>query len=407
MGHRIWIVALGLSLFSFGCSSDDSGGSPASGGMAGASGSSSGGSGGAAGSGGGSGGATGGAGGSGGATGGAAGAAGSGGNPGVPEVRFVGRTDDSETGVVKMAWSGSGILFRFDGTEASVTLDDPAGFWTVLVDGAEQPRLETQKGEQKYVVATGLAAGEHEVRMYRRTEASFGATRYLGVDLGGGMLLPPPPPAAHRIEVIGDSITCGYGNEGADQYCNFSADTENHYITYGAIAARNLNAEVVTVAWSGKGVIFNYGTDTNEPMPELYERILPYSSTPAWDFSKWQPEVVVINLGTNDYSTGGDPTDKQFTDAYVAFLENIRQKNPNALILAMVPTLLSGTDLSTAQKNVEAAVAARKSAGDSNVYSYFMSVTMDGWGCDWHPSAKTHAAMGASLTQELKTRLGW
>ena len=80
---------------------------------------------------------------------------------------------------------------------------------------------------------------------------------------------------------------------------------------------------------------------------------------------------------------------------------------PNALILAMVPTLLSGTDLSTAQKNVEAAVAARKSAGDSNVYSYFMSVTMDGWGCDWHPSAKTHAAMGASLTQELKTRLGW
>ncbi len=73
----------------------------------------------------------------------------------------------------------------------------------------------------------------------------------------------------------------------------------------------------------------------------------------------------------------------------------------------MIPTLLSGSDLSTAQSNIEAAVAARKSAGDGKVDSYFMQVTMDGWGCDWHPSAKTHAAMGAALTQELSTRMGW
>jgi hypothetical protein len=77
-----------------------------------------------------------------------------------------------------MAWSGSGIIFRFWGTQASVRLDDRAEFWTVLVDGQLGPRLSTTAGEKAYEVARGLTAGQHDVQMYRRTEAHLGETRY-------------------------------------------------------------------------------------------------------------------------------------------------------------------------------------------------------------------------------------
>jgi hypothetical protein len=53
--------------------------------------------------------------------------------------------------------------------------------------------------------------------LWRRTEANnYAPSQFFGLDFGGGTLLPMPAPA-HKIEVIGDSITCGYGNEGATE----------------------------------------------------------------------------------------------------------------------------------------------------------------------------------------------
>ena len=99
-------------------------------------------------------------------------------------------------------------------------------------------------------IAQGLAAGTHVVELYRRTEASQGEAQFLGFDFGSGKLLSPPAAKARRIELVGDSISCGYGDEGANQSCPFTADTENHYLSYGALAARAVDAELITVAWS-------------------------------------------------------------------------------------------------------------------------------------------------------------
>lgn len=343
-----------------------------------------------------------------GGTGGQAGLAGGGGQAGspAPGVRFIGRTDTSEPGVVKLAWSGSSIVFRFVGTEVAVRMDDAGRFFSVVLDGQLQKNLETTPGEKSYPIASGLPEGEHEVRLHRRTEAMFGVTKFIDVELGSGTLLAPPPPAKRKIEVIGDSITCGYGNEGNDQYCNFSADTENHYATYAAIAARNVGADLITVAWSGKGVIYNYGNDKIDPLPALYDRVLPSDPSSVWDFS-FQPDVVVLNLGTNDFSTDGDPSESEFVTAYQALLTHLREKYPAAYILCMVPTLLSGNDLAQAKTYIEKAVAARKAAADANLEAWSMSVTEDGWGCDWHPSMATHANMAAALTQKLQSLMGW
>ena len=321
--------------------------------------------------------------------------------PEPPGVHYVGRYDDSDPMHVRMGWSGVGAVFRFNGTDASVRLDDNGRYFTVVVDGAVQPTLATSPGEQTYPLAVGLPAGEHTVELYRRTEGSFGPTTILGVELVGELLAPPP--VQRRIEIIGDSITCGYGNEGTDP-CNFSAETENHYLTYGALTARMFGAEISTVGWSGKGVVNNFDNDVFEPLPQIYDRLLATEMT-AWDFS-WQPDVVVINLGTNDFSTGGDPPEDVFVPAYVAFLTHLRDVYPDAFILPVAPVLF-GDEAIMVAGYLNSAVDQRHAAGDLDVAFADINVQWNGSGCDGHPNLEAHAGMAMRLAEELQVHLGW
>ena len=335
------------------------------------------------------------------------GTAGTGGD-GEARVRFVGRVDQSDPEGPRFAWSGSGVVAAFEGSSVSVSLDDSSeNQFTVLIDGELMPKLAAQAGTHDYVLAGSLATGPHRVELYRRTEASFGVTRFLGFDFGSaGRLLAPPAAQGRRIEIIGDSISCGYGNEGTSATCGFSAETENHYETYGAIAARELDAEVVTVAWSGKGVIYNYGDDKTDPMPALYTRALPDDPSSAWDFSL-VPDAVVINLGTNDFSTEDDPSLPDFQEAYVDLLREVRSRYPEALLLCTVGPLLYGQDLTDARAGIAAAVDAFEGEGDTNVRVWEMDISNDAPGCDYHPSLATHRAMGEALAAELRASLAW
>lgn len=321
--------------------------------------------------------------------------------PAVPEVRWIGRYDTSRPMARRMGWSGAGFVVRFDGTGASVVLDDQAQYFTLVIDGTVQAPLQTSGGEQTYVLATGLPAGEHTIELYRRTEGSFGASEFGEVQLEGELL--PPPPVLRRMEVVGDSITAGYGNEGTSP-CSFSAETENHYMTYPAIAARAVGAELHTIAWSGKGVVNNYGDDTFEPMPEVYDRALA-SEGASWDFS-WPADVVVINLGTNDFSTDGDPPENVFVPAYVELMAHVRNVHPGAYILAVAPSLF-GDEATMVEGYLQSAVDERIAAGDPEVGFANINVEWIGSGCDGHPTVATHEGMGMRLQDELQARLGW
>jgi lysophospholipase L1-like esterase len=313
----------------------------------------------------------------------------------------VGRYDDTDPAAVRMGWSGVGLLARFDGTGATVRMDDQSQYLTVVVDGMVQPTLATGGGVQDYVLAAGLPPGEHTVELYRRTEGSFGPTVVHEVLLDGELL--PPPPVTRRMEIIGDSITAGYGNEGVDP-CSFSAQTENHYQTYGAIAARTLGAELHTIAWSGKGMAYNYGDDVLEPMPELYDRALATDGA-GWSF-EWQPDVVAINLGTNDFSTDDDPPGELFVGTYVEFLGHLRDVYPQALVLVLQPTLF-GAEADMVQGYLEDVVAQRQAAGDAAVAYADVNVQWIGSGCDGHPTVATHEGMAGRLVEELGLHLGW
>ncbi len=326
-------------------------------------------------------------------------------------VRFVGRVDGCDPSGVRMAWSGTGFVGKFKGTGLTIELKDSSNQYTVLIDGQATPTLKTIKGQQTYTLASGLTDSEHTIEFYRRTEASQGTSLVLNIealvgDAGIGEMLTPPAAATHKLEVIGDSITCGYGDEGIFP-CAFSPDTENNYLAYGSILARALGAELSTVAWSGKGVYSNYGGNRVEPLPALYDLTIPTDYKHPWSFA-WQPDLVVINLGTNDYSASTDPTDTQFETAYQTLLEHIRSKYAEAFILCTIGPLLSGTDLDAVRRNIQAAIAARSSAGDTHL-EYYELKTPNGTpnGCDYHPSLATQAAMAAELEAEIHTQLGW
>jgi lysophospholipase L1-like esterase len=337
----------------------------------------------------------------------AGGAGGGGGAPpsGDPALHFVGRVDTTDPNAVKFAWSGTGVIARFQGTSVGVRLSTGQEY-TVVLDGMVQPKLVPVSGITP--IATGLAAGAHTVELYRRTEGAQGVSTFMGFDFGGGTLLAPPS-ITRRLEFIGDSITCGYGNEGPDMNCPFTPQTENHYLAYPSLTARALNAEVSTVAWSGKGVACNYGDDASSctnPLPTYYERILPDQATPLWDFSKFVPDAVVVNLGTNDLSTTTDPTQAEFETAYRALLEKIRSKYPNAHILCTNGPMLGGEDLTTVRSYLTNVVTAM---ADAKISTFTIDAQdgTDGYGCDWHPSLARHEKVAAVVTAALRAKLGW
>jgi lysophospholipase L1-like esterase len=328
-------------------------------------------------------------------------------SPGGMTAQFLGRFDASDPAGPRFAWSASAISARFSGPSLSVRLrDDGYNQLQVVVDGVPTSVVGTGPSREAYQVASGLAPGEHEVTISKRTEASIGEMQFLGFTTAPGGALRPMPARAggRRIELVGDSITAGYGDEGAIPTCPFSPVTENEFVTYGAITARNLGAEHVTIAWSGK---------TIDGMAQLYERTLPAHADSHWDFGAWVPDVVVVNLGTNDFFQG-DLRQAVFATAYVSLLVRIRSHYPHALIVCALGPMLSDTypvgamNLTRARRYLRVAVDAANAKGDARLLIVeFPSQDPTTAGCGFHPSVRTHRQMAQQLTAALKNALGW
>ena len=260
----------------------------------------------------------------------------------VAPFHIVGRIDTRDAAGPSFGWSATEIRARFSGASLSVVLRDTgASYYDVSIDGGTPTPLLVTGGAQPYDVATGLAPGEHDVILTKRTETTTGVTQLLGFV---GTLVPTPVPAGRRIELVGDSITCGYGVLGPNETCSFSASTESEPLAWGALAAGQLAALHMVTAVSGRGVIRNYGGDTANTMPELYDRALADDASSTWDQHAFEPDVIVVNLGTNDFAGGkGDPG-PGFQVTYTSFLATLRARHPQAHIVAATSPMVSNDD---------------------------------------------------------------
>jgi lysophospholipase L1-like esterase len=325
-------------------------------------------------------------------------------------VRWFGRVDTTtDPARPRFSWSGTGFVARFSGTSLTmqIAVTGATEIFKAVVDGAPQAPFTAATGQGTYPVATGLAADVHTVEVYRQTEGPQGESQVMALTVGDGALMEPPAGPGRLIEVIGDSITCGYGDLGtlADAECYSS---ESHWDTYEAVAARALGAEVSTIAASGRGIIRNYAGDTTGTMPMLYARTLTNAASPTWDFHV-EPQAVVINLGTNDISNNkGDPGDA-FRDTYLGLLETVRGKYPDAFIMCIIGPLTSAGEVAILQGHIKSAVDMRNAAGDANVemFDKIVPQSSDKFACQYHPNVAENMIMADQIAGELRAKLGW
>jgi lysophospholipase L1-like esterase len=327
----------------------------------------------------------------------------------------LGRFDTSNVpGEVRCAWPGSSIVARFRGTGISAEVQDfGKNYFQVVVDGKElQPLRADREGMNSYVLASGLAQGEHDLVLFKRTDADLGEfalKRLIPEGSPAEMLAPPPPPpppaASKRIAFLGDSITAGSGATGHGPACPLKADVQNHYVSYAAVTARMLGVEHQGLAWGGK---------TIAEVASMFDRTLPSRADSHWDFSKEPVDVVVINLGTNDFALL-DPGPKHFVTDYVALVEKVRRAHPNALVVCLLGPMLSDVypperhSLSQARIYIKSSIAKLESKGDKHIVFFEVKTQKpsDGYGCAFHPSVKTHEVVAEQLSKFLKEKMGW
>ena len=129
-----------------------------------------------------------------------------------------------------------------------------------------------------------------------------------------GSAIKPTEKKDMLIEFIGDSITCGYGIDDPDKDHHFVTATEDVTKAYAYLTAKTLDADYSMLSFSGYGIISGYTDNDNkvsaQTVPQFYTK-LGYSwgkngdfspQESEWEFSGRQPDLVVVNLGTNDES---------------------------------------------------------------------------------------------------------
>jgi lysophospholipase L1-like esterase len=327
-----------------------------------------------------------------------------------PHLLYSGRFDLGKPAAPRCAWPASAVALHFKGRSANVNLTAQSQVrWQVYIDGKPGAVLLCNGKPQLLSLAKDLPDGEHTIVLLKRTESLFGIATINGFQLNEGAELLAAAAPARKIEVIGDSISAGFGDEAANQNEKFSPVTENAGIAYGALAARSLQADYTCIAWSGKTL---WGHE--KAIPDIYDRIIPQEAASQWDFSRWQPDVVVINLGTNDFSPG-NPDEESWVAAYKEFIARIRKNYPKAYIFCAVSPML--VDKYSKSKNARTTFTAYinrvitecSKVGETKValVEFPEQTGALGFGAAWHPSARQHEAMATVLEQAIRSKLSW
>lgn len=345
-----------------------------------------------------------------------------------PKLQHIGRMDWSTPDGPTYDHSGVTIRFRCNCTGVDVAFEDhgaggDAGTnWVnVIVDGKTAAKVKLEKGRKLLRGARNLPRGEHLIEIVKRTSPQSGAIHFLGVSVQG-VLLDAPAWPEKKFEFIGDSITCGYGNEArilaptyTEPNTGYTSKNEDASQAYGALVGRKFDAMVVTTCISGRGIYRNNDGSTDTPLPALYTRVYADKETPEWKPEWYTPDVIVINLGTADFNVFGEdglpsaPDARAFKDAYAAFVRKLRGYYPKAKIVCAVGPMMNdsfppeGTHWSLIKRYVSEMVTSVNNAGDTNVHYFAHApITQDPYGEDWHPTAEAHAQMAEEMAGFLE-----
>ena len=236
--------------------------------------------------------------------------------------KYLGRMGDADGGVF-CDFTASGVEFagKMVG-DVTVTLScDRETYFTVFIDGVRvEERFRATSATKELTIATFAEEGEHHIRFLKQTEPPWSLCVLKDVKITGE-LGDAPANREYLIEFIGDSITCGYGNLGNSSSQNpGSAPWEDGTKTYAFLTAEALGADATVIGCSGIGIDKGW---TSFSEKDFYPAISYYrdKTTTYLDFIR-VPDLVVINLGTNDQSRGS--TEADFKAGVEALIKHVR-----------------------------------------------------------------------------------
>ncbi len=307
-------------------------------------------------------------------------------------------------------WSGSSINLNFKGTSAEIILEDENGtnFFNVFIDGKFSKVLKLKKGLKTYKLTKKNTNRTHSITLTKRNEWTYGKTLFYGFKIQGTAIKPNNNKNLF-IEFYGDSITTGHGNEDYTGEDKPDGNVTNNYNSYAAITARNLNAKYSCIARGGIGIMVSW---FDMIMPEMYNRLNPADKNSLWDFSKEEPNIVVINLFQNDSWIVNNPNNdefkrrfgskkpnaKQIKKHYINFIKKIRKEYNKAAIVCLLGNMDITKEGSPWPNYVLDAVSELK---DNNIYT----CTVPYKNTKGHPKVIEHQKIAFALTKLIKNQI--
>lgn len=315
------------------------------------------------------------------------------------KFRILGRSISDETGLY-FTWSNNGIEFAFKGGDrvnihfGDYNCDAPV-YVKVYVDGKTEKHC--LYGKDPKIVIDGLDNAKHKILLLRISEGGtpliFKKAEIYGKN---PVLLAPPKEKKLRIEFIGDSITCGFGDiapRSQDTYYTYQQDSTETYAYY---TAKKLGAEIRTVCISGQGVYRNCSKEEGTPFIKIFDMSL--RGKYGYDHSTWIPDVVVLNCGTNDVPGGTEP-DVMYEEGG-KLIDKVRSAYPTSSII-WIYGMMNDKFNDTLKK----LVSDKKKSGDKKIYYlYFKSIYgfKNEVGAIGHPNANASERVSKKLAKYIE-----
>mgnify|MGYP003145144552 CR=1 FL=1 len=306
------------------------------------------------------------------------------------------------------SWPSIYFETAFKGDSLTLKFDDDQNNFQLIVDNSS-PIIIKKPGKNDFVVQD-LTAGKHYVRLEKISETQSSSGRFLGFYSDDKPL--KLNTRQRQIEFIGDSYTVGYGNISPSRECNNEQlfETTNSQLAFGPLVAKHFKADYQINASSGFGIVRNYnGHSPEKNLIGLYPFTL-YNNNYIYH-SDWQPKVIVIGLGTNDFSTKLNDGERWKTRAelqqdyvkkYVEFVKSLQRKNPKAQFILMASTNAEN-EIANQMTNV---LEQLKASDMKNIDSIIFS-GLDFQGCHWHPSKKDDELLAELIIKHITKNKIW
>ncbi|OQR84402.1 carbohydrate esterase [Achlya hypogyna] len=329
---------------------------------------------------------------------------------------------------VQFDWPHCGFSLRVARAKTvAIRLKGEGNYFNVFVDGAFRCILRASLKATCCDVAHFDDDNDHVVTVSKRTEPQMrGAVSTFKVSTFYGFIvdktaevLPYEVSTIRKIEFIGDSDTCGFGNEGeashTKAFFGMKGRMENVYNAYACITARMFNAEAHVLAWSGKGVHSN-SVDWGPNMTAMWKNTIA-SRDGLWDLASWMPDAVVINLGSQDLFPPAS-SEAEIVGAYTALLEDVRLHRPEAHIFCVVcdENCTSGEEdetnrsrISLQLQEITKVAMSRVRRMDLRMHYCFVKVPMEttDFANMRHYAVSGHVKFAKALAKEIAFRTEW